>query len=60
MGQKKAKKHHVSFGKGRLARAALPFNSWAVQAAKLMERSSDGIAEAEELNERYGAPTESR
>jgi len=25
MGQKKAKNHHVSFGKSRLARAALPF-----------------------------------
>ena len=25
MGQKKAKNHHVSFGKSRLARAAFPF-----------------------------------
>jgi len=27
MGQKKAKNHHVSFGKSRLARAALPFSA---------------------------------
>jgi len=28
MGQKKAKNHHVSFGKSRLARAALPFSAF--------------------------------
>ena len=34
MGQMKAKDHHVSFGKGRLARAALSFGSIHLQTAR--------------------------
>jgi len=35
MGQKKAKNHHDSFGKSRLARAALPFSALPLEQREL-------------------------